>query len=232
MIRVAGLAKSYALGGAAVPVLHGIDLEVGAGEMVALTGPSGSGKSTLMNILGCLDSPDEGSYHLDGWPVATLAEPQLAALRNRCIGFVFQTFQLLPRFNAWENVAQPLVYRGLSPRARKAAACEALEQVGLEHRLTHRPNELSGGQRQRVAIARALVGRPRLLLADEPTGNLDSRTAAEIMDLLAQLHADGLTVVIVTHESEVARRCDRIVRLRDGAICADPAEAAPLRAGA
>src|SRR6185369_15323794 len=168
--------------------------------------------STLMNILGCLDTPSTGSYVLDGEPVAQLDESGLARVRNRKIGFIFQSFHLLPRATALSNVAQPLIYRGLSPAVRERAAGEALERVGLSHRMDHKPNELSGGQRQRVAIARALVGRPQLLLADEPTGNLDSATSADIMDLLAGLHAEGMTLVIVTHEPKIAAQCPRLVR--------------------
>lgn len=221
MIELEGISKSYRLGGQSFPVLHGIDLHVARGEFVALTGASGSGKSTLMNILGCLDVPDAGRYRLGGQDVAGLSEADLARERNRRIGFVFQNFHLLPRASAWANVAQPLIYRGIPPAVRHEAACEALRRVGLEHRLHHKPNELSGGQRQRVAIARALVGRPQIVLADEPTGNLDSSTSAEIMDLLGELHDAGLTLVIVTHEPDIAARCRRVVRLHDGRIAED-----------
>ena len=221
MIELRGITKAYHLGGQSFPVLHGIDLHAERGEFIALTGASGSGKSTLMNILGCLDVPDAGSYRLGGQDVAGLSQAELARERNRRIGFVFQNFHLLPRATAWANVAQPLIYRGIPPALRREAACEALRRVGLEHRLDHRPNELSGGQRQRVAIARALVGRPQIVLADEPTGNLDSSTSGEIMDLLAELHGAGLTLLIVTHEPDIAARCRRVVRLHDGRIAED-----------
>lgn len=221
MIELHNIGKTYYLGGNEFAVLHAIDLSVARGEFVALTGASGSGKSTLMNVLGCLDTPTTGSYSLDGEPVAGLSETQLARARNRKIGFIFQNFNLLPRASAWANVAQPLIYRGISPKLRQQAACEALRRVGLEHRLNHKPSELSGGQRQRVAIARALVGRPQLLLADEPTGNLDSKTAAEIMALLAELYEEGLTLIIVTHEADIAAQCRRVVRLHDGRIAED-----------
>jgi putative ABC transport system ATP-binding protein len=200
-----------------------VSLNIGANEFVALTGASGSGKSTMMNILGCLDTPTSGRYTLDGEEVAGLDEEQLASVRNRKIGFVFQNFYLMPRVTALDNVAQPLIYRGLSPALRRAHAERALKRVGLGDRMRHRPNELSGGQRQRVAVARALVGRPELLLADEPTGNLDSRTAREIMDLFAQLHAEGQAVVIVTHDPSIAASCKRQVRLHDGRIAEDRA---------
>jgi putative ABC transport system ATP-binding protein len=224
MISLAGISKSYWLGRQEFPVLHRIDLQVDLGELVALTGASGSGKSTLMNILGCLDTPDEGTYSLDGADVAGFTEAQLARERNRRIGFIFQNFNLLPRATALSNVAQPLIYRGLPPSSRDKAARDALGRVGLADRLNHRPSELSGGQRQRVAIARALVGRPSLLLADEPTGNLDSRTSGEIMALLTELNGEGLTLMIVTHEADIAARCKRVVRLHDGRIAADQAQ--------
>ena len=221
MIKLAAIGKTYRLGVNEFVALAGIDLHIARNEFVALTGASGSGKSTLMNVLGCLDTPSTGSYLLDGAAVAGLGEDQLARVRNRKIGFVFQNFYLMPRATALDNVAQPLIYRGLAPSLRRARAIEALTRVGLEHRLQHRPNELSGGQRQRVAIARALVGQPELLLADEPTGNLDSKTAAEIMSLFTALHADGLTLIIVTHEADIAAHCRRIVRLHDGQIAED-----------
>lgn len=221
MIKLAAIGKTYRLGVNEFVALAGIDLHIARNEFVALTGASGSGKSTLMNVLGCLDTPSTGSYLLDGAAVAGLGEDQLARVRNRKIGFVFQNFYLMPRATALDNVAQPLIYRGLAPSLRRARAIEALTRVGLEHRLQHRPNELSGGQRQRVAIARALVGQPELLLADEPTGNLDSKTAAEIMSLFSALHADGLTLIIVTHEADIAAHCRRIVRLHDGQIAED-----------
>ncbi|WKB55708.1 ABC transporter ATP-binding protein [Eleftheria terrae] len=221
MIELSNISKTYWLGNEPYAALDRLALQVGRNEMVALTGASGSGKSTLMNILGCLDTPTEGSYRLDGQEVAALDEDQLAAVRNRKIGFVFQNFHLVPRVPAWANVAQPLIYRGVAPAERRRRAEAALQRVGLGARLNHKPNELSGGQRQRVAIARALVGRPELLLADEPTGNLDSRTADEIMALLKALHAEGLTLVIVTHEPDIAAQCRRVVRLQDGHIVDD-----------
>ncbi len=224
MIELQGICKTYRRGGEEVAALRDVDLHVGRGEFVALTGTSGSGKSTLMNVLGCLDTPTSGRYLLDGEPVADLGEATLARVRNRKIGFVFQNFHLLPRLTALANVAQPLIYRGLAPALRERAAREALERVGLAHRMNHQPSELSGGQRQRVAIARALVGRTPLLLADEPTGNLDSATAAEIMGLLHQLHGEGMTVVLVTHEPSIAAQCRRLVRLHDGRIAQDVAQ--------
>jgi putative ABC transport system ATP-binding protein len=221
VIELTGIGKRYKLGELEYPALLGVDLTIGDNEFLALTGPSGSGKSTLMNILGCLDTPTEGSYRLDGAEVAGLDEEQLATVRNRKIGFVFQNFYLMPRMTATDNVAQPLIYRGLSPAQRRAHAERALQRVGLGDRMRHRPNEMSGGQRQRVAVARALVGHPELLLADEPTGNLDSRTAKEILDLFSQLHAEGQTVVIVTHDPGIAANCPRQVRLHDGRVAED-----------
>jgi putative ABC transport system ATP-binding protein len=221
MIALEGIGKIYRLGDNDFPALLDIDLTIQRNEYVALTGASGSGKSTIMNLLGCLDSPTVGRYTLDGEAVAGLDEDQLARVRNRKIGFVFQNFYLRARASALENVAQPLIYRGVAPAERHQRAREALTRVGLEHRMQHKPNELSGGQRQRVAIARALVGRPELLLADEPTGNLDSKTAIEIMTLFSELHRDGLTLVVVTHEPEVAAYCHRVIRLHDGRIAED-----------
>jgi putative ABC transport system ATP-binding protein len=221
MIALRAIDKVYKLGTDAFQALAGVDLDLQRGEFTALTGASGSGKSTLMNILGCLDTPSAGSYVLDGEAVGGLNEDQLARVRNRKIGFVFQNFYLMPRMSAVENVAQPLIYRGFSPAQRKARAIEALTRVGLEQRLNHKPNELSGGQRQRVAIARALVGRPEVLLADEPTGNLDSRTAQEIMALFEQLNAEGHTLIIVTHDPGIASHCRRVIRLHDGRIVED-----------
>lgn len=215
------VAKDYFVGENRVRVLHGINLAVQAGEYLAITGPSGSGKSTLMNIIGCLDKPTTGSYQLHGTEVRTLADNALAAIRNREIGFVFQSFNLLSRQDALHNVIQPLVFRRVKLTERKAKAISALTSVGLADRLHHRPNQLSGGQRQRVAIARALVGEPGLILADEPTGNLDSRTSSEIMGLFDQLNQRGHTIVLVTHEPEIATHTHRIIRLRDGRIEAD-----------
>jgi putative ABC transport system ATP-binding protein len=221
LIELVGISKRYMLGGVEYPALDDVSLSIKRNDFLALTGASGSGKSTMMNIIGCLDSPTSGRYTLDGEEVAGLDEEQLASVRNRKIGFVFQNFYLMPRMTALDNVAQPLIYRGIAPAQRRAHAQVALERVGLGDRMRHRPNEMSGGQRQRVAVARALVGHPELLLADEPTGNLDSRTAREIMDLFSQLHAEGQTVVIVTHDPGIAACCRRLVRLHDGKIAED-----------
>ena len=221
MIQLTGISKVYQLGGVDYPALIDVDLSIARNELLALTGASGSGKSTMMNILGCLDTPTAGRYRLNDEEVAGLDEEQLASVRNRKIGFVFQNFYLMPRMTALDNVAQPLIYRGIGPAARREHARAALGRVGLADRTGHRPNEMSGGQRQRVAVARALVGQPELLLADEPTGNLDSRTAREIIDLFKQLHAEGQTVVIVTHDPGVAANCRRQVRLHDGRIAED-----------
>jgi len=223
IIELVGVGRTYAMGPTRIRALDRVDLTVAEGEYVAVMGPSGSGKSTLMNLIGCLDTPSEGSYRLRGREVGGMDDDRLAEVRNREIGFVFQTFHLLPRADAVDNVELPLVYAGRPRAERRRAAEEALTTVGLADRMGHRPNELSGGQRQRVAIARALVNRPAILLADEPTGNLDSRTGAEILDLFDRLHADGHTVVLVTHEDEVARRARRVVRMRDGRIVADGA---------
>jgi putative ABC transport system ATP-binding protein len=221
VIELAGISKLYQLGGVEYPALTDVSLTIARNDFLALTGASGSGKSTMMNIIGCLDTPTQGRYTLDGEEVAGLDEEALASVRNRKIGFVFQNFYLMPRQTAIDNVAQPLIYRGISPNERRAHAEVALQRVGLGDRMRHRPNEMSGGQRQRVAVARALVGHPELLLADEPTGNLDSRTAREIMDLFKQLHAEGQTVVIVTHDPGIAANCKRLVRLHDGRIAED-----------
>jgi putative ABC transport system ATP-binding protein len=221
VIELSHISKRYSLGGMEYPALDDVSLTIARNEFLALTGASGSGKSTMMNILGCLDTPTSGTYSLDGEQVAGLNEEQLASVRNRKIGFVFQNFYLMPRMTALDNVAQPLIYRGMAPARRREHAERALGRVGLGERMGHRPNEMSGGQRQRVAVARALVGHPELLLADEPTGNLDSRTAREILDLFAQLHAEGQTVVIVTHDPGVAASCKRLVRLHDGRIAED-----------
>ncbi|MBX3746812.1 MAG: ABC transporter ATP-binding protein [Verrucomicrobiae bacterium] len=221
MIRVVGLARRYAMGAETVHALRALTLDIEAGEYVAIMGPSGSGKSTLMNLLGCLDSPSEGRYELNGVDVADLDDNALAEIRNREIGFVFQSFHLLPRADALRNVELPLIYAGLPVGERRERAREALCRVRLEDRMQHRPNELSGGQRQRVAIARALVNRPSLLLADEPTGNLDSRTGEEILALFEDLSDQGHTILVVTHEEEVARKARRILRLRDGTLASD-----------
>ncbi len=221
MIELQGIVKRYVLGGETVLALAGVDLSIGRNEYVALIGPSGSGKSTLMNILGCLDSPTEGRYILNGRDTSSLRDDELATVRNREIGFVFQSFHLLPRQTALQNVMQPLMYRPMSAAERRGRAESALAGVGLGDRLDHRPNQLSGGQRQRVAVARALVGEPSILLADEPTGNLDSRTSAEIMALFDALHSSGQTVIVVTHEPDIAAHCRRTVRVFDGRIVED-----------
>ena len=232
LIAVDRLARHYVVGGETVRALDGISFAIQKGEWVAIVGQSGSGKSTLMNLLGCLDSATSGTYRLNGADVEELADDALADLRNREIGFVFQTFQLLPRATALANVELPLVYRGLPRRERRAMAEGALRSVGLANRMHHRPNELSGGQRQRVAIARALVGVPSLLLADEPTGNLDSQTGEEIMRLFGELNAKGHTIIMVTHEAKLAARCPRAIKLMDGRILGDGpgAEVAALQA--
>ena len=221
IIRTEGLSRHYAMGDATIHALRGIDLAVSRGEYVAIMGPSGCGKSTLMNLLGCLDTPDGGRYWLGGRLVSELPELELARVRNREIGFVFQAFALLPRQSALANVEMPLVYAGVGMAERRRRAREALERVGLDDRARHRPTELSGGQRQRVAIARALVTGPQLLLADEPTGNLDSGTGAEILALFDGLHRAGNTLVLVTHERAVAGRADRTIELRDGLVVSD-----------
>ena len=225
MIRLQGVMKQYQMGDQTVHALQGVDLHIRRNELVAFIGASGSGKSTMMNIVGCLDRPSSGQYWLNGREVATMSSDELALVRNQEIGFIFQSFHLLPRASALDNVAQPLIYRGIKLRERLARAEEALNKVGLGSRMHHRPNELSGGQRQRVAIARALVGNPSILLADEPTGNLDSATSLEILDLIKQVHAGGQTVVMVTHEPEIAEQCQRVVRLRDGRIISDETRA-------
>jgi putative ABC transport system ATP-binding protein len=221
IIQLENIQKSYFMGNHAIPVLKGISLAIQRNEYVALMGPSGSGKSTLMNILGCLDSPTGGKYVLNGQDVSQMSDDELAQVRNNEIGFVFQQFNLLPRLTAAENVALPLVYAGISKKDRMERALEALRKVGLADRSHHKSNELSGGQIQRVAIARALVNNPSLLLADEPTGNLDSKTSVEVMDLFAQIHAAGNTVVLVTHEEDIAAYAHRVVRLRDGLVESD-----------
>jgi putative ABC transport system ATP-binding protein len=221
VIALRNISKVYRLGGEPFAALDDVSLDIARNEYVALTGPSGSGKSTMMNLLGCLDTPTSGHYELDGEAVEGMDDEQLASIRNRKIGFIFQNFYLMPRLSALDNVAQPLIYRGLSPAQRRERAADALGRVGLADRVGHRPNELSGGQRQRVAVARALVGRPELLLADEPTGNLDSRTAREIMDLFEQLHAEGQTLIVVTHDPGIAACCRRLIRLHDGRIAED-----------
>ncbi|WP_040395089.1 ABC transporter ATP-binding protein [Centipeda periodontii] len=220
-IRLHGIRKLYRIGGETLAALDGIDLEIGRGEFAALMGPSGSGKSTLMNILGCLDRPSEGSYKLDGAEVAGLSDDALAATRNKKIGFVFQNFNLLPRISALDNVALPLVYAGVGRRERMERAQEMLAAVGLSDRGAHLPNELSGGQRQRVAIARALVNDPHIIMADEPTGNLDTKSTKEIMDIFVRMHEKGHTIILVTHEPEIALRASRQLLVRDGRITRD-----------
>ncbi len=218
VISIREITKFYKVGTQIVKALNGIDLDVAKNEFVALMGPSGSGKSTLMNIIGCLDTPTSGSYVLNQKDVSRMLDDELAEIRNKEIGFVFQTFNLLPRYTALENVALPLIYAGMGSKARNERASEVLEQVGLADRMDHRPNELSGGQRQRVAVARALVNKPSIILADEPTGNLDSKTSHEIMGLIHDIHQNGNTIILVTHEEDIAQHAKRVVRLRDGVI--------------
>ncbi len=221
LIELLDISREYVVGGETVHALDGVSVGIEKGEYVAIVGQSGSGKSTLMNVLGCLDTPTRGAYRLNGKDVAKMNDDELADIRNREIGFIFQNFQLLPRETALSNVELPLVYRGLPSKERRARAVEALTRVGLDKRMAHKPTELSGGQRQRVAIARALASQPSLLLADEPTGNLDSATGEEIVKLFAELHAQGHTIVLVTHEPKLAARCPRAVRLSDGKVVGD-----------
>jgi putative ABC transport system ATP-binding protein len=221
LIRTRGLTRSYSMGGTTIHALQGVDVAIDRGEYLAIVGPSGSGKSTLMNVIGCLDTPDAGDYWLNGQEVSKLRDAELAHVRNREIGFVFQTFNLLNRTTALHNVELPLIYAGIPRRERLERAAKTLDEVGLSERRNHRPGELSGGQRQRVAVARALVTRPSLLLADEPTGNLDSATAAEILSLFDRLHASGNTIILVTHDPTVAAHADRVIKLLDGRIASD-----------
>jgi putative ABC transport system ATP-binding protein len=223
IIKTEGLKKIYQMGDEQVKALDGVDIELERGEYVAIMGPSGSGKSTLMNLLGCLDTPSEGEYWLNGHAVSTLNDDELAQVRNKEVGFVFQSFHLLPRYSALDNVQLPLVYSNVAREERLMRAKRALEQVDLTDRIHHRPNELSGGQRQRVAIARALINQPSILLADEPTGNLDSTTGREILNLFEHLHTTGHTIILVTHDPEVASHANRIIRLRDGRVELDRA---------
>ncbi|GAA4052135.1 ABC transporter ATP-binding protein [Flavobacterium chungnamense] len=221
LIKISDIKRDFILGNETIYVLKGIDLQINKGEYVALMGPSGSGKSTLMNILGCLDTPTSGTYILNGKDVSQMHDDDLAEVRNKEIGFVFQTFNLLPRTTALDNVALPMIYAGYPKSERNKRATEVLTQVGLEDRMDHQPNQLSGGQRQRVAVARALVNKPSIILADEPTGNLDSKTSVEIMKLFGDIHASGNTVILVTHEEDIAKYAHRIIRLRDGIIESD-----------
>ena len=230
IISIRDLTKEYVMGTQKVHALRGVDFDIRKNEYVAIMGPSGSGKSTLMNIIGCLDTPTAGSYHLNGQDVSHLTDDDLAAVRNREIGFVFQTFNLLPRSDCLANVELPLIYAGIRSSERKKRALEVLDRVGLSDRVDHKPNELSGGQRQRVAIARALVNNPSILLADEPTGNLDSKTGEEIMRLFEDLYDAGHTIIVVTHEQDVARHSRRIINLFDGMIESDTNVAEPVLA--
>lgn len=221
VIKIRNIKRDFKMGQEILHVLKGIDLDIIKGEYVALMGPSGSGKSTLMNILGCLDSPTSGEYELNGSKVSDMSDDQLAEIRNKEIGFIFQTFNLLPRTTALENVALPMIYAGINKEERTKRAKQVLTDVGLSDRMDHKPNELSGGQRQRVAVARALVNNPSIILADEPTGNLDTKTSIEIMNLIDNIHQGGNTVILVTHEEDIAQRAKRIIRLRDGMIESD-----------
>lgn len=224
VIKIRNITRDFPLGNEVVKVLKGIDLDIERGEYVALMGPSGSGKSTLMNLLGCLDTPTSGRYELNGRDVSHMTDDELAEIRNKEIGFVFQTFNLLPRTTALENVALPMIYAGASKSERTERAKQVLTDVGLADRMDHKPNQLSGGQRQRVAVGRALVNKPSIILADEPTGNLDSKTSLEIMNLFNEIHQAGNTVILVTHEEDIAENAHRIIRLRDGMVESDTKE--------
>lgn len=227
VISCEDLARHYQVGTQTVKALRTVSIDIHKGEYVAIMGPSGSGKSTFMNIIGCLDTPTRGTYILNGTDVSKLEDSKLAEIRNKEIGFVFQTFNLLPRYSSLENVMLPLIYAGYGKDDRKTRASEVLEQVGLADRVSHKPNELSGGQRQRVAVARALVNRPSIILADEPTGNLDSRTSVEIMNLFTEIHSRGNTIILVTHEEDIAQHAHRIIRLRDGKVDTDELNNSP-----
>lgn len=228
IINIKGIKKFYKVGTQEVKALNGVDISIMQNEYVAIMGPSGSGKSTMMNILGCLDSPSGGSYILNGTDVSKMADNELAEVRNKEIGFIFQSFNLLPRYTALDNVALPLIYSGLGKAERDSRAKEAIESVDLTDRMHHKPNELSGGQRQRVAVARALVNKPSIILADEPTGNLDSKTSIDIMKLFAKIHNNGNTIIVVTHEEDIAKHARRIIRLRDGQIESDSVNDNPI----
>lgn len=221
VISISNLGKNYYVGSIVVPALQSISVHIKSNEYVAIMGPSGSGKSTLMNIIGCLDTPTRGTYVLNGTDVSRLRDDELAEIRNREIGFVFQTFNLLPRYNALDNVMLPLVYAGVPKQERITRAKDVIESVGLTDRMLHKPNELSGGQRQRVAVARAMVNKPAIILADEPTGNLDSKTSIDIMNLFDEIHSKGNTIILVTHEEDIARHAHRIIKLRDGLVESD-----------
>jgi len=228
IIKIVGIKKYYKVGNQIVKALDGVDLAIGKNEYVAIMGPSGSGKSTLMNILGCLDSPTDGLYVLNGTDVSKMDDNQLAEVRNNEIGFIFQSFNLLPRYTALDNVALPLIYSGKGKTERERRAKESLSNVDLEDRMHHRPNELSGGQRQRVAVARALVNNPAIILADEPTGNLDSKTSIDIMKLFEEIYSRGNTIIVVTHEEDIAKHARRVVRLRDGLVESDEINNNPI----